>query len=126
MIKLIEQIIDNKLGIDLKYSKVYRFRSGIFDPINQTIQGISLEDGLTLNLIKIYSVGGMKYTLIPPGTEIIVGFLNSDPGLPYLVGIDPTAQIAVSFSGIINGIINSVNSPITTASPVTIIPNPAI
>jgi hypothetical protein len=125
-IKLIEQVIDNKVGSELLYSKVYAFKSGIFDPIKQEIQGISLKDGLVLNGIKIYSVGGLKYTLIPPGTQIIVGYVNSDQGMPYLVGIDPNAQVIVSFQGMINGIINSAVSPITTGSPITIIPNPAI
>lgn len=126
MIELIKQVINNTVGTELIYTKIYSFKSGIFDPINQTIQGISMTDGLVLNNIKIYSVGGFKYTIIPPGTEIIVGFVGGDPGLPYLAGIDPNAKVMGSFAGVINGVINSAVSPIVTGSPITIIPNPAI
>jgi len=124
MLDVLEQIIDKRVSLELKYTKQYVFKSGLFDPIKQTIQGISLVDGLVVNNIKVYSVGGIKYTFIPPGTEILVGFIAGDPGLPYLAGIDPAAKAIVSFQGIINGIIGG-PSPIIPGA-ITIAPNPAI
>jgi hypothetical protein len=117
MIELVEQIIDNKLGPELYFSKVHKYKSGIFDPILQTIQGINFTDGSIINGIKVYSVGGIKYTLIPPGTEILVGFVNADPGLPYLFGVDPRAITMVGLSGQLNGILTMAPTP-TPGTPI--------
>jgi hypothetical protein len=102
---------------DLYYSKVYKYKSGLFNPLLQTIQGISFEDGSIVNDIKIYSVCGFKYTLIPPGTEILVGFVNADPGLPYLVGVDPRAMTVVGLSGQLSGILTMAPTP-TPGTPI--------
>jgi hypothetical protein len=131
MLEILEEIIGNTVGIELEYSKVYKFKSGIFDPIRQVIQGISFDDPtFVINEIKVYSVGGIRYTLIPPGTEIIIGYIGGNPGLPYLVGIDPNAPVVVSFTGIQNAVINNlpplpIGAPLLSG-PVTLIKNPAI
>jgi hypothetical protein len=120
----LQHIAKMTLQADLYYSKVYKYKSGLFNPILQEIQGISFEDGSVLNSIKTYSVGGLKYTLIPPGTEILVGFVNADPGLPYLAGVDPRALTMIQFSGQLTGILASATSPVTTGATITLSPLP--
>jgi hypothetical protein len=123
----IERIATQALGADIYFARSYKYRSGLFNPILQTIQGISLADASVLNNIKLYSVGGIKYSLIPPGTEILVAFAGGDPGSPYVAGIDPAAKVVVQFSGVINGIIAGVPpAPAIVPGPITILPNPAV
>lgn len=123
----IETIAKQAVAADIYFNGCYEFKTGIFNPLNQTVQGISIADASVLNNIKLYSVAGIKYSVIPPGTGILVGFANADPGRPYVAGIDPAAKgIIVQFGGIINGIITSATSPITTGSAIAITPNPLI
>ena len=124
LLTTLTNITNRAVGNKLYFSQVHKYKSGLFNPILQEIQGISFEDGSVLNSIKTYSVGGLKYTLIPPGTEILVGFVNADPGLPYLAGVDPRALTMIQFSGQLTGILASATSPVTTGATITLSPLP--
>lgn len=117
----LKYIVTKTVEYDVSMAKVYKYKSGIFDPIRQEIQGFSYEDGSVLIGIKVWSVGGMRYTLIPPGVDILVGFVNGDAGQPYLAGVDPKAPVVVQFAGTLSGIIGPGTNPIVGGTQITII-----
>jgi len=97
---LMNEIVHNSVGSSLYYAGVQKAKSGIFNPITQTVQAILTSDGCVIDDCKLYTVAGIKYTMIPPGTDMLIGFVDTDPNEAYVIGIDPNAQVLSTISGI--------------------------
>lgn len=96
---LMDDIIQNSVGSSLYYAGVQKAKSGLFNPITQTVQAILVSDGCVIDDCKLYTVAGIKYTLIPPGTDMLIGFVDTDPNEAYVIGLDPNALVLSTISG---------------------------
>lgn len=102
IIDTIKKIVKSAIGRQVDYSKLIECRTGIFSPTNPNeIQCIPLDGSGTLNKVKLYSLCGIKYEMILPGTKCLVGFINQDPAKPYVHAFEQTDDVKLSSGKIV-------------------------
>lgn len=108
IIDTIKKIVYSAIGRQVDYSRLIECKTGIFSPTSPNeIQCIPTNGSGTLNKVKIFSVAGIKYEYIPPGTTCLVGFIDQDSAKPYVHAFEQIDTIKLSSGKLTSTVVNT-------------------